>query len=399
MPFARARHSNKVVRAWLDGLLPDNPHVRERWSRQYAVSANNPFALLRHVGRDAAGAVQILPPGEESDDAAGRHGDVEWLDEVEVVVLLRELAEHATDWNPGRRSGRWSLAGAQSKMALYRDPGTGRWGIPRDSTPTTHILKPAVRGLADHHLNEVVCLKAARRLGLPAATVDVIESGDVQAMVAVRYDRVLGPDGQYHRLHQEDLCQALAVHPNQKYQSDGGPGVGEVADLLTRFDLRERADARSRFFDGVAFNVLIGGTDAHAKNYSVLLAGSRAQVAPLYDVATAAAYDFDTPATSAMKVGDHWSMREITDFDWAKMGRRLGLDADAAVARVHDLRQRLPESFGQAVSELPDSVRERATAIARAVEVHLNEGPGTWRTMPRAAPTARRSGSAPDTSR
>nr|NLI49216.1 type II toxin-antitoxin system HipA family toxin [Propionibacterium sp.] len=126
----------------------------------------------------------------------------------------------------------------------------------------------------------------------------------------------------------------------------------------------------------MADHVLIGGTDAHAKNYSVLLAGSRAQVAPLYDVATAAAYDFDTPATAAMKVGDHWSLREINDFDWAKVGRRLGLDADAAVARVHDLRQRLPDSFGQAVGDVPESLRERASAIAHAVEQRLTGGPG-----------------------
>ena len=372
MPFERSQHGNRVVRAWLDGLLPDNQMVRERWARQYAVSANNPFALLRHVGRDAAGAVQILPPGTASEDAAERRGDVEWLDDAEVVAMLGELAEHRYDWDPGRQAGRWSLAGAQSKMALHRDPTARRWGIPRDSTPTTHILKPVIPGLDDHHINEVLCLKAARRLGLAAAAVDVMESGAVQAMVSVRYDRVMGPDGVYHRLHQEDLCQALAVHPSLKYQSEGGPGIGQIADLLATFDLRDREAARGRFFDGVAYNVLIGGTDAHAKNYSLLLAGRRAQFAPLYDVASAAPYEFDTPAAAAMKVGDHWAMRQITDSDWAKAGRRLGLRADAAVGRVRALRDRIPEAFAQAVGDLPDSMRGRALAIAAAVERHVD---------------------------
>ncbi len=54
MPLSGRRHGNRVVTAWLDGLLPDNAAVREEWGRRFQVSARNPFALLRHVGRDAA---------------------------------------------------------------------------------------------------------------------------------------------------------------------------------------------------------------------------------------------------------------------------------------------------------------------------------------------------------
>ena len=368
MPLGRSRHSPRVVGAWLEGLLPDNQQVRELWGRQFGVSANNPFVLLSHVGRDAAGAVQILPPGQDSDDAAKRRGDVEWLGDGEVVDILRELALRRADWGTGRRAGRWSLAGAQAKVALYRDPTTGRWGVPRDSTPTTHILKPALYGLADHHLNEVLCLRAARLLGIPAVDVDVLEAADVQAMVSVRYARAPGAGGAVRRLHQEDLCQALAIHPSRKYQSEGGPGVGEVADLFGRLDLRDREASRRRFFDALALNVLIAGTDAHAKNYSVLLAGGRAQMAPLYDVASTAPYDVDTPAASAMKIGDHWVLRQVAQADWVKVGRRLGLDADAAVSRVRELRDALPAAFDASVATLPESLRARARSIADAVE-------------------------------
>ena len=43
------------------GLLPDNEQVIQRWARTYQVSAGNPFALLRHVGEDCAGAAQFVP--------------------------------------------------------------------------------------------------------------------------------------------------------------------------------------------------------------------------------------------------------------------------------------------------------------------------------------------------
>lgn len=100
IPVHAGVHANRVVRAFLEGLLPDNQAVRERWGATNGVSANNTFALLRHVGRDAAGAVQILPAEAASTDAAQRCGDIEWLPDEQFVTLVRDLAKHRTDWNP-----------------------------------------------------------------------------------------------------------------------------------------------------------------------------------------------------------------------------------------------------------------------------------------------------------
>ncbi|OMC01051.1 hypothetical protein A5733_03175 [Mycobacterium sp. NS-7484] len=97
------------------------------------------------------------------------------------------------------------------------------------------------------------------------------------------------------------MCQALSVHPGLKYQSDGGPGVGDVADLLNRLPIEDRAVNAERFFKALSYNILIGGTDAHAKNYSLVLIGSRAQVSPLYDTASAAPYDQRERLRSSMQ--------------------------------------------------------------------------------------------------
>lgn len=94
-----------------------------------STAPNNPFALLTHIGRDTAGAVQILPPDVDPSDASSRDGDIEWVTDDDFSAMVRDLAEHGASWDPGRYGGRWSLAGAQPKMALFRDPDSGRWGI------------------------------------------------------------------------------------------------------------------------------------------------------------------------------------------------------------------------------------------------------------------------------
>lgn len=375
LPIQANRHRDKAIRMYLEGLLPDSEGVRQRWGRQYHVSPNNPFALLAHVGRDAAGAVQILPPDVDATDAQSRNGDIQWLSEADLADLVEDVAVHQTDWDPGRFGGRWSLPGAQPKVALFRDPASGQFGIPRDSTPTTVILKPAIARYAQHHINETLCLRAAREAGLLAAESDVMQIGDTQVLVSTRYDRLHDETG-WHRVHQEDMCQSLSVHPSLKYQSDGGPGVGDIADLLSRLPIEDRDVNAERFFKALAYNVLIGGTDAHAKNYSLVLIGSRAQVSPLYDVASAAPYDQHERLRSSMKIGDHWKMLDVTSSDWRKVGRRLGIPGDEGVAWVDELRAEIPGAFERAVQSLPSTVEIEAARMAERIVQHVV---GTWK--------------------
>ncbi|MBT0768110.1 HipA N-terminal domain-containing protein [Kineosporia sp. J2-2] len=130
MPLAAGKHTNKVVSAYLDGLLPDSDAARQRWGQQYGANPRNPFSLLRHVGRDAAGAVQIMPPDADASDAAERTGDIEWLSDDDFASLARDLAEHDEDWDPGRFGGRWSLAGAQPKTRCSATPKPEPWAFP-----------------------------------------------------------------------------------------------------------------------------------------------------------------------------------------------------------------------------------------------------------------------------
>jgi serine/threonine-protein kinase HipA len=379
MPTQIPDHSDRVVTAWLWGLLPDNDAVLRRWARGFQVSASSPFSLLgTPVGADCPGAVRFSKP-EDIEHALARTGDVSWLTEEQVAERLRELRQDSTAWLGESFTGQFSLAGAQAKTALLQRDGN--WGVPSGAAATTHILKPAVRGFDDHDLNEHLCLDAARRAGLTAARTQVASFAEQTAVVVTRYDRHLAAED-ITRVHQEDLCQALAVPPARKYQNEGGPGVKEIAALLRRVMAPRVAQAAVwAFADALAWNWLIAGTDAHAKNYSLLLAANQVRLAPLYDIASALPYGMhERKLRMAMKIGGDYRLLPY-DNRWPTAARDLGLDAGALVDRVLELADRAPDAFAEAAGtqdvrslerELPDRllelVAERAARCRRLLE-------------------------------
>lgn len=306
------------------------------------------MALLRHVGRDTAGALQLLPPGEASDDAEARTGDVHFIDDLGELVA--SVVDSAGDWSERYDEFRWSLAGAQPKLALYRS-GDGRWGIPRDSTPTTHILKPAARG-GRHDVNEFLTMRAGRHLGLRVADhgLLVTDRGDF-VFVAERFDRVR-TGGRLHRLHQEDFAQALSVDPALKYQSDGGPGLEKFARVVRAFAPSEQRRAANELFEALVFTCAAANTDAHAKNYSVIHSGTQMRLAPLYDLGSNALYRGDQPMPSAVSIGGERVMARIGMTHWLQAARTLGVDAQTARDAVERIRGGVTEAFVAARADL-----------------------------------------------
>lgn len=361
LPLVVPNHKNRPTRAFLQGLLPDSAARLEELGREFGVSPRNPFALLAHMGSDAAGAVQILSEGADSSDAATRQGGVSVLDEAEFAAVVADVIANRETW--GRRDNanvRWSLPGAQPKIALFRTE-QGDWAIPTDSTPTTHIVKPAVPPYADHHINEFMSMAAARWLGLEVADDFVVTTtrGD-HAFVSVRYDRRKTGE-RWERLHQEDLCQALAVPPEKKYQADGGPGIAAIAQLFNSLPHREdgRLNGR-RFFDAIVFNVASLGTDAHAKNYSLLLNADRATLAPLYDLGSHAPYPIRGSGLPrlAMSVEGEYRAAGMTPLALARAGRRLGLDEGEAYDRATRILGGIVEAYRAAADLARDALGE-----------------------------------------
>ena len=342
MPLAAEQHGPAVVQAFLWGLLPDNERVLDRWAKRFQVSARNAFALISHVGEDCAGAVQFVTPDRLEALKSGKDDKVEWLDEAAIAKRLQALREDHAAWRLPRDTGQFSLAGAQPKTALLLQKG--RWGIPSGRVPTTHILKPPTGHFDGHAENEHICLKLARGLGLPVAETKVIRFEKEIAVVIERYDRQLDGNN-ILRVHQEDVCQALGIPPTKKYQNEGGPSPANIVELLRTYSTSREADVDT-FIDALGFNWLIAGTDAHAKNYSLLSAnGPQTRLAPLYDIASILPYDeVDMQKIKlAMKVGDEYKLTKIGLREWQKFARETRLDADKVRAELTHMAEHLPD--------------------------------------------------------
>jgi serine/threonine-protein kinase HipA len=353
MPLAAASYEHRKISVYLWGLLPENPLVLDHWARQFQVSAADPFALLAVVGEDCPGAVQFARPERAATLLASRKPEVEWLDDAQIGERIRQLRSDHGAWRSPSDTGQFSLAGAQPKTALHCDGR--RYGVPAGRTPTTHILKPPLPDLAGHPENEHLCLGLARALGLPSASSSVQRFGGEVVIVVERYDRVRR-GAQWQRIHQEDTCQALGVMPSAKYQSEGGPDAKQVIELLRTYSSRAREDIQT-FTDALIFNWLIAGTDAHAKNYSILIGmGGQVRLAPLYDVASAYAYPRSDPhkLKLAMKIGGSYRIRDIDRRRWQAFAREANVDEAALIDRAKAMAAAIPGEFG--------ALRERAAS-------------------------------------
>jgi serine/threonine-protein kinase HipA len=358
MPLSELEHGHAAIDCFLWGLLPDNTRVVKEWAKKFQTSAANSYGLIKNVGQDCAGAVQFIPR-EDEEQLLGKNpeGNVQWLTAANLQERMELLLKNHSISRTAEDEGQFSLAGAQPKTALYFDEKKKKWGVPSGRIPTTHILKPSQAYFEGHAENECFCLNLATRLGLSAASSRVILCGDLPVIVVERFDRCRDENGVF-RIHQEDLCQALSYDPSLKYQSDGGPTPPQIAQLF-RNELGESGqNGIQRFADALILNWLIKGTDAHAKNYSLLLVNADdVFLAPLYDLASALPYPGEInpqKARLAMKIGSESKIKKIERRHWEACAKDLGLKPAVMLERIASMVERMPEALEKSAQTLHD---------------------------------------------
>jgi serine/threonine-protein kinase HipA len=334
LPLQTEPFDDHQTRPFFAGLLPEG-QMRRLIARQLQVSGQNDFALLDHIGGECAGAVTFLEPGQAL-PAPSQGDDVQWLSDEEVVAILDELPHRPM--LAGKDGLRLSLAGAQDKLPVVFDGA--RIGLPRNGTPSSHILKPAIHGVEDSVTNEGFCMALAEAMGLKPAQSKVHAVLNRPFLLVERYDRVVDAQGHWQRLHQEDFCQALGVIPEMKYQNEGGPDLAQCFELVRRV-MRPSAPQILRLLDYVIFNALIGNHDAHAKNFSLLYTGKIPVLAPFYDTLSTAVYPTLTPRM-AMKIGSKYKFSELQARHWLQFSEGVGLAKAQAKRRILELAKSLP---------------------------------------------------------
>jgi serine/threonine-protein kinase HipA len=322
LPVQEEEFTPAQARPFFDGLLPEGA-VRSSLAHSLEASEEDGFALLEALGADCAGAVVVLPKGEMP-----RHGQgaIRPLGEEDLAQLIVELPEHPLGIDGRATRVRLSLGGIQEKLVLVRSPD-GEFGQPLEGAPSTCILKPEHGRYPEIVANETFCLRLASSAGLDAARAEPLEIAGRPCLYVERFDRTLVGDGRIVRLHQEDMCQALAVVPVDKYEASGGPSIAAIVQLLRDTGSPRAAADILKVLEAVLLNFLIGNSDAHGKNLALLYEPSAGvRLAPLYDLVSTQVYESSEPAL-AMRLGGVEDPKQVDMDAWRRLGKASGVGA------------------------------------------------------------------------
>lgn len=356
MPLRAGPHGAALLLPWLANLLPET-HLAEIGQR-LKVSPQDIIGLLAHIGRDTAGALSIGAPRRP-----GLHR-LPVPDASDLERIITELP--AKPFLVGEHGVSMSLAGVQEKLPVFVD-AAGSLSIPLDGTPSTHILKPDTARLAGSVENEAFCLALATACGLEAAAAEIGQAGARRYLLVRRYDRFTDPTGEIRRLHQEDFCQLTGHFPAQKYERSAfGSGV-TLAGMFDSLSRLVSPGERLRLADAVIFNVLIGNTDSHAKNHSILIgAAGTARFAPLYDLMCAAVYD-QVDQHLPQAINGKTSGAALHGKDWKAFATAVRLGGAAMVARVAALAEKVEAEAGKTAEALAAGSGDPSRVLERVV--------------------------------
>jgi serine/threonine-protein kinase HipA len=233
-----------------------------------------------------------------------------------------------------RQSILHSTAGSalfEQLLDAYLSTGAGISGVqPKVMVPSTEkarasiaipdlIIKtegPEYPGLSG---NEFMCLTAAAAAGINTPTFDLSADGSI--LVIDRFD--IAEDGQ--RLGFEDIAALKGLPVLDRLSTRKYEGSYEDVACVIGLLLSSPDDSLHRFFEQLAFSVMVRNGDAHLKNFGLLYDTSDdAQLAPMFDVVTTAIYEYerasgvlDVDRTLALKLNKsnaYPTTKELVDF-------------------------------------------------------------------------------------
>lgn len=381
------------VANYFDNLLPDSDTIRRRVAERFRTGSTDPFDLLKAIGRDCVGAVQILDEDEVPADFDRIEGVPLSEDDIERHLIETVSPQAFAAGQDPDADFRISLAGAQEKTAFLW--WGGQWLVPRGATPTSHIFKLPL-GLmggrrADFNTsvdNEWLCLRLLKAYGLPVADARIATFGRQRVLVVERFDRRVAPNGQWlMRLPQEDFCQVQGCSPLRKYENEGGPGLKVLFGTL-RQSVNAEADMKTLMAAQVLF-WLLRAPDGHAKNFSIqLLPRGRFQLTPLYDVMSVYPVLGDGPnqwsqyeiklAMALLGKNRHYDMHGIQRSLFNGTAQKVGYAATAEPI-IEELLALTPAAIAEVQAEMPPDFSPR---VGDAILGGLEQAARTLGAMP-----------------
>jgi len=345
LPLQEGSYKGEDASRYFDNLLPDNDNIKKIVATKFGAESTRPFDMLAAIGRDCVGALSFLP--SETEEVIDFQMDYSQIKEKEIAKRLKGLGS-STPLGMDEEDFRISIAGAQEKTAFLNIDG--KWQEPYGLTPTTHIFKTSIGALGqeisfdDSIDNEWASLFIMKKMGLSVCEAFIRKFEDQRVLIIKRFDRKWR---NYQgskillRIPQEDFCQALNISPYQKYQSEGGPGIADIANFLMA---SKNADDRINFFKAIIIFDLLYATDGHGKNFSIFLEKDGFRLTPFYDVMSGYfLYQREkTPLQKlklAMKVGKsgHYSFKRIKIRHYLETAKLCGINEEVFNKIINEL--------------------------------------------------------------
>jgi serine/threonine-protein kinase HipA len=333
-------------------MLPEGK-LREAMEKFHGASVrrDNDFDLMATLGGNLPGAVVITP--------------------TDGVVAVAEPTVEAA---PEKRAARFSLAGVQMKLSVFKNTNKGGGlTIALDDEKGNYIVKFPSFNFPALTENEFTMLSLAKAVGMDVPEHELLSHADFQGvpeefagltegqvLLVKRFDR--GPDGQ--RIHMEDFAQILRVPPLPTERKYNDASSMTVAKTLLH---AASSDDAIEFVRRVAFSALVGNGDMHLKNWSVIYRdGVKPTIAPVYDFVSTKPY---LPQEGmGLTIAKERAFEKIDIDRWRSFARNSMLPEGAVVSAVEEITEKTWEAW----KTLPQKDVLPANLLSR-IDAHMEQ--------------------------
>ncbi len=354
LPLSDKEFSPDKTKTFFEGLLPEG-FTRREVARQLHANEDDYLSILSELGKECIGAIRIL-----SDEDPGSSASYEELSIDQIRALAEEGATKSAEIVTKTHL---SLTGASGKVGLYLDASSKKWYLPHGDAPSTHIVKQSHVRLNDIVVNERMMMLTANSLGIDTASCNILNCGggtDGEILFSTkRYDRVfpnkekkINGLARPNRLHQEDFAQAMGIPSSFKYEESDHGYLKKMFDIIRQNSTDPITDQLA-LWDRIVFNYLIGNTDAHIKNYSLLYDEGlkNIRLAPAYDILSTVVYNESTRNMSFF-IGGEINLDRISDACFERAAKEAGVGRSLAMKHLDALRSGIGPALRSARDQL-----------------------------------------------
>ena len=363
LPLQKERFSKEQTYRYFEGLLPEG-FARRSVAKWIETDELDYLTILEKLGSECLGGIRI--------------GDAKQEDSYELLSpsRIKDLAsEGASESTKLLLETHLSLTGASGKVGLYYYEQSDKWYLPHGLNASTHILKQSHIRYKKMVVNELLCMRVAREMGIDVAESSIMNLGSGRdedvLYVTRRFDRVMPGDSSHgmvspYRLHQEDFGQALGIDAINKYEKVKQGYVGRMFDLVRNYSSKPVEDVL-KLWDMIVFNYLIGNTDSHIKNYSLLYSAGLDQIrlAPAYDIISTKVYD--GMENMAYYIGDERSIHNIGAEQFKMAADEARISQSVAMERYNYIARNIGEVISKVSAEMASEGFEDAVWVGEKI--------------------------------